>query len=145
MRHSRQDSTTTFPHVSLFTKGDGSAKTVPVRCCFWRTCFGPFRSIAMTSFDRIYPGSKHFVRGGFWPNYVSQCCVCHFSLMVPKHLDSCSNFHKTKYLQGLYLDTMFLRSNCWFLPRPIHPMWNLGPKSLMLAGDIFLDALLYYQ
>ena len=32
MGHSRQDSVTTFPHVSLFTKGDDSAKTVPVRC-----------------------------------------------------------------------------------------------------------------
>ena len=34
MGHSRQDSAKTFPHVSLFTKGDDSAKTVPVRCCF---------------------------------------------------------------------------------------------------------------
>ena len=33
MGHSRQASATTFPHVSLFTKGDDSAKTVPVRCC----------------------------------------------------------------------------------------------------------------
>ena len=31
-------------------------------------------------------------------------------------------------LQGLYLDTMFLRSKCWNLPRPIHPMWNRGPQ-----------------
>ena len=32
MGHSRQASATTFAHVSLFTKGDDSAKTVPVRC-----------------------------------------------------------------------------------------------------------------
>ena len=32
MGHSRQASATTFPHVSPFTKGDDSAKTVPVRC-----------------------------------------------------------------------------------------------------------------
>ena len=31
MGHSRQASATTFPHVSLFTKGDDSAKTVRVR------------------------------------------------------------------------------------------------------------------
>ena len=31
---------------------------------------------------------------------------------------------RTKSLQGLYLDTMFLRSKCWILPIPIHPMWN---------------------
>ena len=33
MGHSRQASATTFPHVSLFTKGDDSAKTLPERCC----------------------------------------------------------------------------------------------------------------
>ena len=32
MWHSRQASATTFPHVSLFTMGDASAKTVPVQC-----------------------------------------------------------------------------------------------------------------
>ena len=54
-----------FPHVSLFTKGDDSAKTVPVRCCFSRSCFEPFCSVAAGSFDRISPGSKHFVGSGF--------------------------------------------------------------------------------
>ena len=91
--HSRQVSATTFPPVTQFTKDDDSAKTLPVLCCFWRICFWPFRSIATSSFDRIYPGSKHFVRSGFWPNYVSQCCVC-FSLTLLKHLDYSSNFHK---------------------------------------------------
>ena len=62
--HSRQASLTTFPHVSLFTKGDDSAKTVPVQSCFWRTCFGPFRSIATSSFNGIYPWSKHCI--GSW-------------------------------------------------------------------------------
>ena len=32
--HSRQASMTTFPHLSLFRKGDDSANTFPVRCCF---------------------------------------------------------------------------------------------------------------
>ena len=31
MGHSRQASGTKFPHISLFTKGDDIAKTVPVR------------------------------------------------------------------------------------------------------------------
>ena len=44
------------------------------------------RSIATTSFDRIYPGNKQFVGSSFWPNFVSQCCVCCVSLTVPKHL-----------------------------------------------------------
>ena len=30
--HSRQALATTFPHVSLFTKGDDSAKMIPLRC-----------------------------------------------------------------------------------------------------------------
>ena len=42
-----------------------------------------------------YPGSKHFVGSGFWPNCLSQkCCVPRVSLTVPKHLDSSSTFHK---------------------------------------------------
>ena len=45
-------------------------------------------------FDRISPGSKHFVGRGFWPNCLFQCCVRRVSLTVPKHLDSCSPFHK---------------------------------------------------
>ena len=53
------------------------------------------RSIAASSFDRISPGRKHFVGSGFWPNCLSQkCCVRRLSLTVPKHLDSCSTFHK---------------------------------------------------
>ena len=47
--------------------------------------------------------------------------------------------------QGLSPYTLFLHSKGWILPRPIHPMGNLGPESLMLAGDVFLDAPLYYQ
>ena len=34
MGHSRQDSATTFPHGSLVTKADDSAKTGSARCCF---------------------------------------------------------------------------------------------------------------
>ena len=34
MVHSHQISATTFPHVSLFTMDDDSAKTLPVRCFF---------------------------------------------------------------------------------------------------------------
>ena len=47
MWHSRQASATTFPHVSLFTKGDDSAKTVPVRC------FSDGRVLGL--FDRLSP------------------------------------------------------------------------------------------
>ena len=80
--------------VSLFTKGDDSGKTVPVRCCLCRTCFGTFRSLAASNFDMISPGIKHFVGSWFWPNCLSQCCVRRVSLTVPKPLDSCSTFHK---------------------------------------------------
>ena len=126
--HSRLASTTTFPHVSLFTKGDDSAKTVPVGCCFSRTCFMPFHSIASSSFDRISPGSKHFVGSRCWPNCVSQCCVRRFSLTVPTHLDSSSTFHKADSFQDLYPHNLFLDSKCWNLPRPVHSMWNRCPR-----------------
>ena len=94
MWHSRPASANTFLHVSLFTKVDDSAKTVPVRCCFCPTCFGTFLSIAARGFDRISPGSKHFVGSGFWPNCLFQCCVRRVSLKVPKPLDSSSTFNK---------------------------------------------------
>ena len=42
MRHSRQSSATTFPHVSLFTNCDDSAKTVPVECLLDEHVFGLF-------------------------------------------------------------------------------------------------------
>ena len=42
MGHSRQASATTFPHVSLFKKGDVSAKTVPVRGCSDERVLGLF-------------------------------------------------------------------------------------------------------
>ena len=45
-------------------------------------------------FERISRGSKHFVGSGFRPNCLFQCCVRRVSLTVPKHLDSCSTFHK---------------------------------------------------
>ena len=65
MWHSHQVFATTFPYVSLFTKGDDNAKMVPVRCCVSRTCFGPFRSIAARSFDRISQGANISLEAGF--------------------------------------------------------------------------------
>ena len=128
MGHSRQASMTTFPHVSLFTKGDECAMTVPVRCCFSRTCFGPFRSVAAGSFDRISPGSKHFFGSGFWPNGLSQCCVRLVSPTVPKHLYSCSTVLKAVVISRAFPSTLFLGSKGWILPSPLHPMWNRGPQ-----------------
>ena len=131
-----------FPHVSLFTKCDDVAKMVLVRCCFWRTGFWPFRSIATSSFDRIYPGSKHFVGSGCWPNCVSLCCVRRVSLTVPNHLDSCSTFHKADVTSHVV---------SWFYvldPSQAHtPNMESGSplKRLMLAGGVFLNTQDYYQ
>ena len=128
MWHSLQASATTFPHVSLFTKGEDSAKTVPVRCCFSRTCFGPFRSITASSFDSITPGNKHFVGRGFWPNCVSHSCLRRVSLTVPKPLDSCSTFHKAVVSSRASSHTLFLGSKGWILPRHLHTVLNRGPQ-----------------
>ena len=65
MGHSRQASATNFLHVSLFTKGDDSAMTVPVQCCFSRTCFGPFRSIAASSLSGFPQGASISLEAGF--------------------------------------------------------------------------------
>ena len=140
-------SVTTFPHVSLFTKGDDSAMTVPVWCCFCRTCVGPFRSIVATSFDRISPGCKHFVGSGFWPNCLSQCCVRHVSLTVPKPPDSYYSFHKS-VVTSRASPSHFVS---WFLglDPPQAPTHNVEPgspvKRLLFTGGVSLDALLYYQ
>ena len=92
------------PHslVSLFQKDDDRTEMDPVQCCFLQICFWPFRSIATTTFDRISPGSKHFVGSGFWPNCLSQCCDRRVSLTVPKHLDSCSTFPKAVVTSGAF-------------------------------------------
>ena len=65
MWHSLQASVNTFPHDSLFTKDDYSAKTGPAQYYFWQIWFRHFRSIATSSFDGIYPCSKHCIGGWF--------------------------------------------------------------------------------
>ena len=55
MEHSPPASATNFPHVSLFSKADDSAKTVPVRCCFDGRVFGlfvPFPPAGLTAFPQ---------------------------------------------------------------------------------------------
>ena len=115
-----------FPSCFPIHEHDDSAKTVPVRCFFWRACFWPLSSIATTSFDRIYPGSKYFIGSGFWPNFVSQCGVRRGSLTVSKQLDSCSTFQKAIVPSRVYPHILFLGSMFWTLPRRIHPIWNRG-------------------
>ena len=91
MWHSRQASVNTFPHVSLLTKDDDSAKTW---FCFWLTCFWPFRSIATSSYDRIFPGANISWKRVL-DKFVSQCCVHRVSLTEPGHLEPCPTFHKS--------------------------------------------------
>ena len=93
MGHSRHASATTFPHFPYSRR---------VMIVLRRSLYGvvsvrrvlAFSFHCRQQFDRISPGSKHFVGRGCWPNLVSQCCVHRVSLTVPKHLDSCSTFHK---------------------------------------------------
>ena len=128
MWHSRQVSATSLPHVSLFTKGDDSAKKVPVPCCFCQTWFWPFRSIATSIFDRICRGSKHFLEAAVGQIvFLSVLFVLfhsrYLSTLIPLLISI-----RPMWLQVLYPPTLFLRSKCWILPMPIHPMWNLGPQ-----------------
>ena len=143
---SRQVSMTNFPHVSLFTKVDDSAETAPYSVVSYGHVFA-FSFHCHHQFERISPGSQHFVGSWFLQNFVSQCSVHRVSLTVPKHLYSCSTFNKGNVIEGLYPYTLFLGSKCWILPRPIYTMWIRGSqmKRLMLARGVFLDALFYYQ
>ena len=127
MWHSRQSSATTFPHVSLFTKDDDSAKTLLVWCCFRRTCFWLFNSIAPSSFNRIYPGSKHIVGSGFWPILFVSAVLVLFHFRYQSTLIPVPPSLRWMWLQGLYPHTFFLCTKCWILPRHIHPMVNQGP------------------
>ena len=142
--HSRQASTNTFPPVSLFTKDDDSAKTVPVECFLDGHVVDLFLILPPPFLIGFTQEAIISLEAGFGLIMFPVLCLPFFTqyqstlILVPTSM-------RTKWLQGLYLDTMFLRSKCWILPRPIHPMWNLGPQSLMIAGDVFLDALLYYQ
>ena len=140
MWHSRQGSATTFPHDSLLTKDDVTTKTVPVRCCFWWTCFWPFHCICTSSYDRIYTGSKYFDGYGFWTNFVFQSVFVMFHSRYQSTLIPLPPSIRPMWLQGLYLHILFLVSKCWMIPRHIYPMGNLGRKETrMLAGGVILD------
>ena len=128
MWHSRQASATVFPHVSLFTKHDDSAKTVPVRCCSWRACVWFFRSIATTSFDRIYPGSKHFVWSGFFQIVFLSALFVGFHSPYQSTLIPVPPSISLMALQGLYPASLFLGTKCSIPHTPIHPMGNRVPN-----------------
>ena len=114
-------SVTTFPHVSLFTKGDDSAKTVPVQCCIWLTCFGPFRSIATSSFVRNYPGRKHFLEAAVGRVVFLSAVFVVFHSPYQSTLIPVPPSIRPMWLESLSPHTFFLCSKCWNLRRPIHP------------------------
>ena len=128
MWHSRQASVNTFPHDSLFTKDDDSAKTATAQCCFWQKCFRHFRYSATSSFDRIYPWSKHCIGGWFGQILFLSAVFIVFHSQKQSTLIFVSRSIRPLWLQGLYLRTLFLGSKCWMHPRHIHPMGNLGPN-----------------
>ena len=58
MWHPRQASVNSFPHVSLFTKGDDSAKRVPVRCCSDGRVLGLFVPLPPAALTGIPQGAS---------------------------------------------------------------------------------------
>ena len=90
---------------------------------FLTDMFLAFSYIATSSFDRISPGIK-LRRKRPLANFVSESYVGCVSLTVPKHLDSCSNFHKAKVTSRALPSPVFT-AFC-ILPRPIHLSWNQG-------------------
>ena len=65
MGHSRHASATTFPHVSLFTKGDDRAKTVPVRCCSDGRVLGLFVPLPPAVLTGFPQGASILLEAGF--------------------------------------------------------------------------------
>ena len=75
MGHSRQGSATTFPHVSLFRKGDDSSKTVLVRCYDGRVLglFVPLPPAVLTGFPQ---GASISLEAGFGRIVFLKSAVC---------------------------------------------------------------------
>ena len=90
MGHSLQASATTFNHVSLFMKDDDSAKTAP----YGVLSDGHFFCLFVPLPPAVLIGFTQESNILWEANSVSQCCVRRVSLKLPKHIDSCSTFHK---------------------------------------------------
>ena len=68
MGHSRQASATTFPHVSLFTKGDDSAKTVLYGVVSDGRVFGLFVPLPPSLLTGFPQGASISLEAGFGRN-----------------------------------------------------------------------------
>ena len=65
MGHSRQAFATTFPHVSLFMKGDDSAMMVPVRFVSDRRVLGLFVPLPQAVLTGFPQGANISLEAGF--------------------------------------------------------------------------------
>ena len=65
MGNSRQAFATTFPHVSLFIKGDDSAKTFPVWCCSHGRVLGLFVPLPPEVLTGFPQGANISLEAGF--------------------------------------------------------------------------------
>ena len=93
MWHSSQASGNTFPHVSLFTKDDDSAKMATAQCCFWQKCFRHYRSIAPPILIGFTHEAKIALDAGL-DKLCFQCCALRVLLTVTKQLDFWPTFYK---------------------------------------------------
>ena len=93
MGHSRQASATTFPHVSLFMKGDDSAKTVLYVVVSDGRVLGLFVPLPPELLTGFPQGAHISLEAGFG-RIVFLTAVVVVSLTVQKPLESWSTFHK---------------------------------------------------
>ena len=70
MGHSRQASATTFPHVSLFTKGDDSAKTVLYSVVSDGRVLGLFVPLPPAVLTGFPQGASIWLEAGFGRNVI---------------------------------------------------------------------------
>ena len=146
MGHTRQASATTFPYVSLFTKGDDNAKMVPVRLfltdVFWAISFHCRQKI-LQDFPREQAFRWKRVLAKLSFSVLCSSCFTHGT----KHLDSCSTFHKavvTSRAFPSHFVSLFYMQDPPEAPTP-NVEWGSPVKGLLFVGGVFLDALLYYQ
>ena len=99
-----------FPSCSLFTKFDDSAKTVPVECFLDGHVFGLVVPMPPPFSIRFTQEANISLEAGFGLIMFLSAVFAIFHsrnkstwILVPTSI-------RTKSLQGLYLDTMFLRS-----------------------------------
>ena len=128
MGHSRQGSATTFPHVSLFTKGDDSVRRSLYGVVSDGRVLGLFVPLPPAVLTVFPQGANISLEAGFGRIVFLSAVFVVFHSRYQSTLIPFPPSIRPSLLQGLSPHTLFLGSKGWILPRPLHPMRNRGPQ-----------------